>query len=138
MGVYREEPRRETSEETTLMVPWSRTSSFQSCEQRHFCCLTLLVWAVLLWQHQQTNTFFPLPLVLSVLSFPLVCVCVCVCVNYTPGTPKNKESLPWGSSADVRSPWPALWHMPWCKPIAEKRTGSPQSMEAGRESPHLA
>lgn len=46
----------ESSHQTPiLLAPWSWNSRLQNCEQIIFCCLSHLVYDILLWQHKQTE-----------------------------------------------------------------------------------
>lgn len=49
---------RETSVETTMLTPWSQTSSLQNFEKINSYCLSPPVCDTLLQQPEQTNTTF--------------------------------------------------------------------------------
>lgn len=48
-------PRRKVSEKSTLLAPWSWTSSLRNCEQMTLCYFSCSVWGILLWQSEQTK-----------------------------------------------------------------------------------
>ena len=48
--------RKSSYQNLTLLVPWSGTSSPQSCEEINFWCLFHWVYYILLWHSRLTNT----------------------------------------------------------------------------------
>lgn len=70
----------------TMLAPWSWTSNLQNYEKIDFCFLSYPVYAIWLWQSEQTETHTQFTWcdnkqVKFIFSTRTLCTCICICVT---------------------------------------------------------